>query len=89
MSRSLPDDREKALEAIANGWGRTATSAHPLCVCRKTVREACWYCKAKRDQPCVRTGSDEDYWLAAESRHMSRGLIDLTRNNCPVHKGRR
>lgn len=29
----LPEDREKALEAIANGWARTPTTAHPLCTC--------------------------------------------------------
>lgn len=50
MSRPLPEDREKALEAIAAGWARTPTTAHPLCEClveqtvydendqRKTVR---------------------------------------------------
>lgn len=31
----LPQDREKALERIAAGWGRTATSAHPFCICGK------------------------------------------------------
>lgn len=35
MGRPLPLDREKALEAIANGWGRTATAAHPDCTCNR------------------------------------------------------
>lgn len=35
----LPQDREKALEKIAGGWGRTATTAHPLCRCGKAVIE--------------------------------------------------
>lgn len=33
MSRELPADREKALAAVAGGWGREATTAHPLCTC--------------------------------------------------------
>lgn len=36
----LPADREAALAAIARGWGREATLAHPLCACLVTV-EAC------------------------------------------------
>lgn len=32
-ARELPADWEKALEAIANGWGRTPTTAHPDCLC--------------------------------------------------------
>ncbi len=28
-------DREKALAAIASGWGREPTAAHPDCVCGK------------------------------------------------------
>lgn len=38
MSRPLPTDREKALEAIANGWGRDATTAHPDCTCLVPVK---------------------------------------------------
>ncbi len=33
--RPLPADREKALAAIAAGWGREPTAAHPYCVCGK------------------------------------------------------
>lgn len=33
MTRELPADREKALEAIANGWTRQPTTAHPDCLC--------------------------------------------------------
>ncbi len=39
--RPLPDDREKALAAIANGWGRVATTAHPNCLCGKLKRAYC------------------------------------------------
>ncbi len=39
--RSLPGDREKALAAIANGWGREATTAHPHCLCGKLKRAYC------------------------------------------------
>jgi len=35
MSRDLPADRDKALAAIAAGWGRVATAAHPDCSCRQ------------------------------------------------------
>ncbi len=38
MSRELPADRDKALAAIAAGWGRTATAAHPDCTCGRTIR---------------------------------------------------
>lgn len=37
--RDLPADREKALAAIAAGWGRTATAAHPDCTCGKPIPE--------------------------------------------------
>lgn len=33
LPRDLPVDTEKALEAVANGWTRTATTAHPDCLC--------------------------------------------------------
>lgn len=33
MRADLPADREKALEAIADGWTRTPTTAHPDCLC--------------------------------------------------------
>ncbi len=33
VGRELPADRDKALAAIAAGWGRTATAAHPDCSC--------------------------------------------------------
>lgn len=34
MTRDLPLDTEKALEAVAEGWTRTPTIAHPDCLCR-------------------------------------------------------
>lgn len=34
----LPADREKALDAIANGWSRTPTLAHPECLCGRAER---------------------------------------------------
>jgi len=37
MTRDLPADRDKALAAIAAGWGRTATAAHPHCTCSRTI----------------------------------------------------
>lgn len=33
----LPPDREKALERIAQGWGRIPTQAHPDCICNKPI----------------------------------------------------
>lgn len=33
MTRDLPTDVEKALDAIAGGWGREPGFAHPDCIC--------------------------------------------------------
>lgn len=36
--RELPADREKALEAIAGGWTRMPTNAHPDCLCGRRAQ---------------------------------------------------
>lgn len=61
LPRELPADREKALEAIANGWTRQPTHAHPDCICMVSethiVWVGCWWddnrpqAQARRPQP--------------------------------------
>lgn len=79
MNRPLPLDREKALAAIANGWGREATAAHPLCRCGKP----------KADLPSYQAYADiDDYLGALETwigEHGSQWRSHYDRRECPVH----
>lgn len=53
MTRDLPDDPDKALAAIAAGWGRTATTAHPDCSCMAngTARNCPQHSKKPMERP--------------------------------------
>lgn len=80
----LPTDREKALEAIAAGWGRTATAAHPLCVCGKPYTVTCYFCHAKPNQPCRKTWDDDE--LEPDGRHRGRARRVGQSKDCPMHR---
>jgi hypothetical protein len=75
----LPADRERALAAIAAGWGRTATAAHPLCRCGKPYLPTCSFCNAKPGKPC-RAQYDGD------ELHHGRRERNGTARDCPVHR---
>lgn len=77
MSRSLPTDRERALAAIANGWGRVATTAHPLCICGSFKRAYCtqdWVLLRENGVPTgMRWG-----WVERTETHDDK--------DCPMHR---
>lgn len=52
MSRELPQDVEKALEALANGWGREPTFAHPDCNCIAEAQRRMDGRAYDRGEPC-------------------------------------
>lgn len=88
---ALPTEREKALEAIARGWGRQATSAHPLCRCDKHYLPTCRICLAKPDQPCRHQEGWDPLVLSDAGRaylHLRTGFT-ATARQCPVHKPER
>lgn len=76
-------DREKALDRIAAGWGRTATAAHPLCRCGKPYLPTCSYCQAKPNEPCRKVLDDE--LLPTGGRHSTRRERTGGARDCPVH----
>lgn len=89
MADSLPQDREKALEAIANGWGRSATAAHPLCRCGQRIEyprflPPCELCGAERDEKCRQPG--EVCGKTSEGRSRRRIKAHLKAQGCPVHE---
>lgn len=88
MTRALPDDREKALEAIANGWGREATPAHPLCTCQQPTPPPaqvppCDRCGAEAGEKCRQPGPV--CGRSSTSRYRRRVQ---TAQSCPVHGDR-
>jgi hypothetical protein len=79
----LPADREKALAAIAAGWGRRPTGAHPDCVCAKPMPEP--------TSPALHTISDpavlaewQAYWRAHRIFRNQGGTF--RQQDCPVHR---
>ncbi len=90
MSRDLPADRELALTAIAEGWGRTPSHAHPLCLCGKPYLPTCPLCLAKANQPC-RIGAWMEHDLEkASGRHFARPpQREAIARDCPMHRPRK
>lgn len=91
MSRSLPLDREAALKAIADGWGREATAAHPLCRCGKPYQPTCSLCLAKPNQPCRPQYGDPLVLsdLGRAHAHYRAAIRPGTAHDCPMHRPRR
>lgn len=83
----LPTNREKALAAIANGWARTPTAAHPDCRCGKPYLPTCTYCHARPQQPCRKAWGDDP--LPVGGRHSTRSQRIATAKDCPVHRSDR
>lgn len=91
MTRALPDDREKALEVIANGWGREATAAHPHCTCGQPAQPRpaqvppCDRCGAEAGEKCRQPGPV----CGRSSGARYRRRVQAARPSCPVHGGTR
>jgi hypothetical protein len=82
--RDLPGDRERALDAIAGGWARTPTAAHPLCCCGKPYHPACPACGAKANTGC-KAHTDDDH-VRPDGTHYARPAVrNGTDRDCPVH----
>lgn len=90
----LSQDREKALEQIAAGWGRTATRAHPLCTCGKptepwpAVVPPCTRCGAEAGEICRDPGAGR-CGASSAARYRRRVRESQSHASCPVHGGTR
>ncbi len=80
--RPLPADREKALSAIADGWGREASAAHPDCLCGKEIPQPL----PAPDVLIDREGFLE--WVRQNRAWLS-GQRHYLRGNCPMHRPER
>lgn len=91
MSRDLPLDTDKRLELVANGWGRTATHAHPDCRCGKPYIPSCWLCSAPVNKPCRHQWGDP---LVLSDTGRARLHCRASRRaglskDCPLHRPER
>ncbi len=80
--RPLPADREKALTAIATGWGREASAAHPNCLCGKLIPPP----PPAPDVLIDREGYIE--WVRQNRGWMTRQRRYF-REDCPMHRPER
>lgn len=81
----LPLDRDRALASVAAGWGRTPSTAHPLCRCGKPKPpQPRWTARNSHDEFLA----DLRAWIA---EHGSTFVSHYDRRDCAMHKpeGRR
>ncbi len=80
--RPLPADREKALAAIAAGWGREPSLAHPDCLCGKPIPQP------PRPPNVI---DDRDGYIAWVRQHRAwvNGRRWYFRSDCPMHRPER
>lgn len=83
--RPLPPATRKALDAIVNGPGRVATTAHPDCRCLRAYIPACPVCGVGQDEPCI---DDGVHFLSPPyvTAHRGRPLSQPGRHLCPQHR---
>ncbi len=75
---ALPADREKALAAIAAGWGREPSLAHPDCLCGKPIPKP-------SPAPDVLTDRGGYIEWVRQNRAWVNGRRRYPRANCPMH----
>lgn len=77
MTRDLPSDTDAALAAVAAGWGREPTYAHPACRCGRPKPPLPKYTDAAAYMVALREWTSE-HGPTRDPRYQ--------RQDCPMHR---